>query len=49
MDVDIKCPMCAGERVVKNGAKRGKQSYKCMDCKHQFVEDALPPGRPLGS
>lgn len=32
-----KCPKCEGEKVKKNGKKRGKQNYKCMICNHSFL------------
>ncbi len=31
-----KCPKCSSYRVHKYGLKRGKQNYKCQNCKHSF-------------
>ena len=31
-----KCKFCGGERIVKNGKKDNKQTYKCKDCGHRF-------------
>jgi transposase-like protein len=31
-----KCKFCGSERVVKNGKKNDKQTYKCKDCGHRF-------------
>jgi len=30
------CPKCSENLVVKNWIKRGRQSYKCKNCKHRF-------------
>jgi len=38
------CPHCASEHVVRNGAARGLQRYKCRDCQKTF--NALT-GTPL--
>ena len=34
----MKCPKCNSEKATKNGRRRGKQCYKCLDCGRQFVE-----------
>lgn len=43
----MKCPNCNSERTTKNGRRRGKQCYKCLDCRRQFVispiERSYPP------
>ncbi len=31
-----KCPVCGGTRTVKNGKRRGVQTYLCKGCGHQF-------------
>ena len=31
--VDFICPFCDSSKFYKNGFKRGKQRYKCFDCK----------------
>ena len=34
----IHCPRCHSEDISRNGRNgRGKQSYKCRDCKRKFV------------
>ena len=42
--LDMNCPRCRSERVVKNGHCQGKQSYLCRGCKHQFRENPSPKG-----
>jgi transposase-like protein len=32
------CPKCGSVSVVRNGKRRGKQSYLCKDCKTSYVE-----------
>ncbi len=32
------CPKCGSVSIVRNGKRRGKQSYLCKDCKTNFVE-----------
>jgi transposase len=34
----IPCKRCMSRRVVRNGVVRGKQRYRCMDCKYNFIE-----------
>lgn len=34
----MECPECQSKHVQKNGHKRGKQNYICVDCSRQFVE-----------
>lgn len=31
------CKNCGNEEIVKNGAVRGKQRYKCKECGYNFV------------
>jgi len=33
------CKKCKGEKIVKNGRRRGKQCYLCQSCKHQFTSE----------
>jgi hypothetical protein len=33
------CPECKSERINKNGCKRGKQNYICVECGRQFIEN----------
>lgn len=35
----MECPECQSEHIRKNGHKRGKQNYICVDCHRQFVEN----------
>ena len=37
----MKCPQCNSTKAVKNGHRRGKQCYKCGNCKRQFVESPV--------
>jgi insertion element IS1 protein InsB len=40
MKLDLICPTCGSDDIMKNGTtRRGKQNYKCRDCGRQFVED----------
>lgn len=32
------CPECKSEHINKNGRKRGKQNYICVDCGRQFID-----------
>ena len=34
----IKCLECKSTHVNKNGHKRGKQNYICVDCGRQFID-----------
>jgi transposase-like protein len=34
----MKCPECQSKHINKNGKKKGKQNYICVDCKRQFIE-----------
>ncbi len=34
----MKCPECQSNHTNKNGKKKGKQNYICVDCKRQFIE-----------
>jgi transposase-like protein len=31
------CPHCNSQKIVRNGHKRGKQAYLCMECKKSYV------------
>lgn len=40
MAIEMTCPTCGSHDISKNGTtRRGKQNYKCRDCRRQFVED----------
>jgi transposase-like protein len=34
----MECPECKSERINKNGCKRGKQNYICVECGRQFID-----------
>lgn len=36
------CPKCGKNCVVKNWVKRGRQSYKCKECKYRFQNKKRP-------
>ena len=42
----MKCPKCNSEKATKNGRRRGKQCYKCLDCGRQFVESPIERSYP---
>ncbi|MBQ2811262.1 MAG: IS1 family transposase [Alphaproteobacteria bacterium] len=44
--MQIKCPKCSDDKIVKNGQVFGWQRYKCKNCKYQFTKQA-PAGKPL--
>ncbi|NER85156.1 MAG: IS1 family transposase [Leptolyngbya sp. SIO1D8] len=33
----MECPDCQSDHIRKNGHRRGKQNYLCLDCGRQFV------------
>ena len=38
------CKFCGSDRTVKNGRVKGKQLYRCKDCKHQYLDNGAPAG-----
>ena len=40
------CKRCNSKNYVKNGFNKGKQRYKCKDCKYNYT-DTPPRGRSL--
>ena len=38
----MKCPECKSSRVNKNGNKKGKKNYLCVECGRQFIEGYQP-------
>lgn len=40
--MDVKCPHCRSSRVIKAGKVNNKyvtkQAYRCLNCRHYFVE-----------
>lgn len=37
-----KCPVCGSRHTVKNGVRKGVQTYICKDCGYQFRNSKLP-------
>jgi transposase-like protein len=38
----MQCPECHSTYVNKNGHKKGKQNYICVDCDRQFIDGYQP-------
>jgi transposase-like protein len=38
----MNCTYCKSDKVVKNGYRKGKQSYLCRSCHRQFRENPQP-------
>lgn len=36
---DLRCPHCGSNWTPKDGHSRGKQTYRCRDCRHRFTPD----------
>ena len=36
---DMRCPGCGSNRMPKDGRSRGKQTYRCGDCKYRCAPD----------
>ena len=34
----MECPECKSNHINKNGHKKGKQNYICVECKRQFID-----------
>ena len=34
----MECPECKSTHINKNGRKRGKQNYICVNCQRQFLD-----------
>lgn len=34
----MQCPECKSTRINKNGKKKGKQNYICVECGRQFLD-----------
>ena len=45
--VEIKCPKCASERIVKIGFQRGVQRYRCKNCRKDFRANGKATGRRM--
>lgn len=37
-----KCPVCGSSHTVKNGVRKGMQTYLCRDCGHRFRNNPMP-------
>ena len=35
----MQCPECKSTHINKNGKKKGKQNYICVNCHRQFIDD----------
>jgi transposase-like protein len=35
----MECPECKSAHINKNGRKKGKQNYICVDCSRQFINN----------
>lgn len=42
-----KCRVCGSTHTVKNGVRKGVQTYLCKECGYQFRNDRLPDGERL--
>lgn len=38
----MQCPECKSTHIRKNGHRRGKQNYICVDCGRQFIDYYTP-------
>lgn len=38
IDLNVKCPNCESENIIKCGYKNEKQRYQCKDCKRKFAK-----------
>ena len=36
---DLRCPHCGSNWMSKYGTSRGKQTYRCGDCKHRYTPE----------
>ena len=36
---DLRCPRCGSNRTPKDGHSRGKQTYRCGQCRYRFTSD----------
>lgn len=39
----MQCPYCESTEIHKNGKRRSKQNYKCINCGRQFIDVYSPP------
>ena len=45
--VEINCPKCGGDRIVKIGRQSGVQRYRCKDCPKDFRANGKAEGRRM--
>jgi transposase-like protein len=38
----MQCPECQSQHIRKNGKRKGKQNYICVNCSRQFIDDYEP-------
>jgi transposase-like protein len=43
----MQCPECQSSYVNKNGHKKGKQNYICVNCARQFIDCYQPQGKRI--
>lgn len=39
----MQCPECGSTHIRKNGSRKGKQRYICVECQRQFLSVYEPP------
>ena len=44
--MEIRCPKCNTQQIIKNGKVFGWQRYKCKTCGYQFTK-VSPAGKPI--
>ena len=47
--VSVHCPYCQSDDVVKNGTRKGKQLYKCQNCRKQFRDTGATNGHHIAA
>ena len=45
--VEILCPYCQSDAVVKNGKRYGHQQFKCRGCRKQFKNTGATNGHKM--
>ncbi len=38
---DVRCPRCDSNWTPKDGRSRGKQTYRCGECRYRFTPDGV--------
>lgn len=44
---EIECNKCGSVNYMKYGKVRGRQRYKCNDCKHEFLSNSQVKNEPM--